>query len=177
MAGDKEKTTDVRIDVQEKPLETPYTSLASPKALTASDTSLWVSRAGFFSGITTACSAASGASGAAILQAAGFSAYNVQQSTAAGATGGAALSITLGMVLAYCVKLSEGSTDQSRHNAIAGFLLSAGISALSGALGYALLYTTNDTEMTLGQCAAATALGTAIIDGSIAALGALCRWR
>lgn len=131
--------------------------------------------AAFFSGVTAAGSAASGAAGAAILETAGHAAYDVKQSATAGAVGGAVAAIPITAVLLCCSCLF-GSSDKNKNNTIGQFVLYAGIAALSGVLGSAILTASGDyeTEMSAGQFAAATAVGSAVINGGIALLGAMC---
>jgi hypothetical protein len=129
----------------------------------------------FFSGIVAAGSAASGAAGAGILKAAGYAAYGVTQAARAGAAGGAVASVPIAIVLGCCGLLFGSEKDESKKNQIGQFILGASIAALSGALGYAMVYSGQaDVEMSAGQFAAATAVGSTVISGGAAVLNAIC---
>lgn len=87
--------------------------------------------------------------------------------------GGAVIAVPAAIVLACCGAL--GGKEQDKNNTIGQFALSAGIAALSGVVGYAMIYAPNDSsEMSASQFAAATAVGSAVFNGGIAVLGAMC---
>ncbi len=109
---------------------------------------------GIFSGAAAAMSAASVATGAAILKAAGHAAYNVSHVTKAAALGGFVGAIPLFIVSSCARCLFVGKEDT-----IGRFALAAADAAVSGLLGYLMLYASDeDQQMSAEQFAAATAV-------------------
>lgn len=164
---------DVKIEIPAPKTEPEISNVSGCALATAGTCS-----AAFFSGWVSGVSAASGATGAAILKASGHAAYSVKQAAAAGATGGAVLAIPTAIVLLCCSSMfgnKENEKDKKEKSPVGQWALSAGLAALSGVLGYAMLYTGEyHSDMSVGQFAAATAVGSAVLSGGSAMLSALC---
>lgn len=123
-------------------------------------------------GLSAAFGAASGAVGAAILDAAGHKGYSVLEATQMGAAGNAVMGATVG-ALAGCVigsiggaMCSDNDGDKRQANG-GGFFCNAimhvGTQTLGGMLGWAMFNSGEaETLMNLGQTAAALATGSAV---------------
>ena len=110
--------------------------------------------------------AASGATGAAILKAAGKVGYSVLEGARVGAAGnavvGPVMSIAAEIVERYC-SCEDESTKKTKRDALVELILSIGTSTLGGMLGHAMLAPI--AEMSLEQTAAALAVGSSTIIG------------
>lgn len=147
--------------VSDVSLSMPYAVLGAP----APSVSCATVACGFFGGaavgggLGAAGGALSGLVGAKILNAAGLDEYQADLAVKAGAAGAALLFSVYGGLRTALMVAASATTDESKKDKLGDILLSAGLSALSGVLGALML---NEEDMTLGQFAAAGALGSAV---------------
>lgn len=130
---------------------------------------------GLFSvGIGVAGSAVSALTGSAILKSAGYN-YNNTDAVQAAAVGGTVLYtayIAVAMCLAVCKSSVQNTTNEPKQkNQLGQLAFGAGLAALSGVLGAAII---GFKDMTPGQYAAASATGSAVIGTGVAAVTYMC---
>ncbi len=121
-------------------------------------------------GIGVAGSAVSALTGSAILKSTGYN-YNNTEAVQAAAVGGAVLYaayFAVRMCLAACKSSEQNTTNESKQkNQLGQLAFGAGLAALSGVLGAAII---GFKDMTPGQYAAASATGSAVIGTGVAAV-------
>lgn len=123
-------------------------------------------------GLSAAFGAASGAVGAAILDAAGHEGYSVLEATQMGAAGNAVMGATVGALVGCAIGSIGGAVcndndgDKSSANPCGFFVNAAvhvGSQTLGGLLGWAMLNGGDaSTLMSLGQTAASLATGSVV---------------
>ena len=125
----------------------------------------------FGGGMGAAGAALSGLVGAKILNAAGLDEYQADLAVKAGAAGAALLFSVYGGLRIALMVAGSATNSERKHDKLGDIILSAGLSALSGVLGALML---GEDDMTLGQFAAAGALGSAVGSLGVYALTSCC---
>jgi hypothetical protein len=128
--------------------------------------------AGALYGATTG--ALNGATGAAILKAAGYAGYSILEVTQVGAVGNAVIAGSAGLLKGLFHKednttFEEKSAKFTCRDAVTASAISAGVNAMGGVLGHAILNTI--CAMPLDKTVAALATGVGVTHGGIIAIG------
>ena len=127
-----------------------------------------------FGGMLAGSSALSGFTGSEILIAAGYD-YRTKYIVNAAAAGGAVLGVPYGILASILNTCCGSDGENTNTNQLGNAILGAALAALSGIVGYAMLYQGDDNvNMNSDQFAAATAVGSAVLSGGVMALTAMC---
>jgi len=119
-------------------------------------------------GLEAGFSAAGGATGSAILSAAGHDVPSTEEMAQYSSVGGAIIALPLVAILLCLQKCCGRDSENNKQNQIGGIVLAAGVSAVGGALG-AFIF-----GAPVAAAAAAAATGTAVLSGGMACLSAAC---
>jgi hypothetical protein len=126
-------------------------------------------------GYTTA-GAIYGAIGAQVLSDAGYAGYSVTHATRSGAAGnvlvGAAVSLLKDIYVSCCGEGADAEHEFNFYKFVGEMIVSVSLITAGGVLGHAMLNQT--TEMSIGQVAAAMAVGSTTMSAAILGFACLC---